>query len=104
MARLPVLLLTVLVLMASTQCFGKCLSDSCQGTRSCHPHQKTSSHCSSQSLVADESPAAHHPSGLSALHMTAPLSGAPALSSQSVAPAQSALPPLLVRSITILKI
>src|SRR5579864_1307014 len=105
MARLPVLLLTVLVLMASTQCFGKCLSDSCQGTRSCHPHQKTSSHCSSQSLVADESPAAaHHPSGLTALHLTAPLSGAPVLSSQSVAPPQSASPPLLVRSITILKI
>jgi hypothetical protein len=107
MTRLPALLVAALVLLASTQCFAKCLGDSCKETNSapCHPHQKTSSHCSSQSFVADESTAAaHHPPDIAVLHMAVSLAGAPEFSSPSVTWMRSASPPLLVRSITILKI
>jgi hypothetical protein len=103
----PALLLTVIVLLSSTQCFGKCLSDSCKETNSapCHPHQKTASHCSQQSLVADEStaPAQHSPDSAFP-HVIASLGGVMVFSSPTVKLAPSASPPLLVRSITILKI
>src|SRR5580704_5330019 len=101
----PALLLTVLILLSSTQCFGKCLSDSCKETNSapCHPHQKTASHCSQQSLVADESaPALHHPPDSAFPHMIVFLGGAAVFSSPPVTLAPSASPPLLVRSVTIL--
>jgi hypothetical protein len=107
MARLPTLLLAVLILLASSQCFGKCLSDSCKETNSapCHPQQKTASHCSNEVFIADESTAAaQHPPDIAIPHMVVSPAEAMPFSPLLVTVAQSASPPLLVRSITILKI
>jgi hypothetical protein len=107
MARLPTLLLAVLILLASSQCFGKCLSDSCKETHSapCHPHQKTASHCSNDFFTADESTAAaQHSPDITIVHLIVSPAGALLFSSAPVTPARSASPPVLIRSITILKI
>ena len=107
MTRLPTLLLAVLILLASSQCFGKCLSDSCKETHSapCHPHQKTASHCPDDVFIADESTvAALHSPDVAVPHMAVSPAGAMLLSSASLTLARSASPPLLIRSITILKI
>jgi hypothetical protein len=51
----------------------------------CHPHQKTASHCSQQSLVADESAAAaNHPPDSAFPHMIASLGGVMVFSSPPV--------------------
>jgi hypothetical protein len=104
MVRLPALLLTVLVFLASTQCFGSCLSDSCKPSHSapCHPPKKTVEHCSSQTFVADERTQA--PQG--PLEIAIPFSTVTALSVLMFQPpeivtAQSASPPI---PITVLKI
>ena len=107
MARLTTLLLAVLILLASSQCFGKCLSDSCQETNSapCHPHQKTASHCSNDFFIADEAiAAAQHPLDVGILQLTVSPAGALLFSLLPVKVAWFAPPPLLIRSITILKI
>jgi hypothetical protein len=107
MARLPTLLLAVLILLASSQCFGKCLSDSCKETNSapCHPQQKTASHCSNDFFIADEAiAAAQHPPDIGIPQLTVSPDGALLLPPLPVTVAQFASPPLLIRSITILKI
>jgi hypothetical protein len=106
MARVPTLLLAVLVIFASAQCFGKCLGDSCKGAPSarCHPHQKTASHCSNDVFIADESSAATQHPDIAVSPIGVSLAVEPEFSSRSITVARFTSPPLLVRSITILKI
>jgi hypothetical protein len=83
------------------------LSDSCKETNSapCHPHQKTASHCPNDVFIADESTAAaQHPPNIASPHMAVSPADEPMRSPLPVTLARSASPPLLVRSITILKI
>jgi hypothetical protein len=100
------ILVTVLAVLASALCFGSCVTSSCaQPSGSCHHNQKkTVEPCGHRPLVADEA-------AQSAGHPLMTLAPVPLVISvwtpsrpQPAPPALSPSPPLLTRSLTILKI